>query len=147
MVEIREVDGITHAGLLNFMNDLDAAAPRLQAVHLLRGIWLVAVDENNVAVGFAGMTRPGLDQVQRCYVLPEQRSIRPRLWRRLLARGAELGWVSPADGKVATIAAITGDRPGDRSILLVDGAGECQRWTLTEELARKIRRELNQRLD
>lgn len=47
----------------------------------------------------------------------------------------------------AAVAVITGDRPGERFITLGAGDGGFQRWRLSEELARKIRRELNARLD
>lgn len=49
--------------------------------------------------------------------------------------------------KEAAIAVITGDKIGERYITLGERDGEFQRWKLTEDLARKIRRELNVRLD
>jgi hypothetical protein len=49
--------------------------------------------------------------------------------------------------KIAVIAVVTGDQPDDRYITLGVGDGTFERWKLTESLARKIRRELNQRLD
>jgi hypothetical protein len=49
--------------------------------------------------------------------------------------------------KTAKIAAVTGDRPGERYITLGVGDGAFERWKLSEDLARKIRRELNARLD
>ena len=52
----------------------------------------------------------------------------------------------PSD-KIAASATITGDLPGERYITLGERDGMFQRWRLTEEQARKIRRELNQRLD
>jgi hypothetical protein len=48
---------------------------------------------------------------------------------------------------VAAVAVITGDKAGERCIKLGPGDGTFQRWRLSEELARKIRRELNARLD
>jgi hypothetical protein len=54
--------------------------------------------------------------------------------------------VTTSDRKAA-VAVITGDTPGERYITLGEGDGTFQRWKLTEELARKIRRELNGRLD
>jgi hypothetical protein len=47
----------------------------------------------------------------------------------------------------ARIAIITGDEVGERYITLGEGDGSFTRWKLSEELARKIRRELNARLD
>ena len=49
--------------------------------------------------------------------------------------------------KIARVAAITGDQPDERYITLGEGDGTFVRWKLSESLARKIRRELNQRLD
>lgn len=54
--------------------------------------------------------------------------------------------MTPSD-KEAAIAVITGDKVGERYITLGERDGEFQRWKLTEDLARKIRRELNARLD
>jgi hypothetical protein len=51
------------------------------------------------------------------------------------------------DERTAKIAAVTGDRPGERYITLGEGGGTFDRWKLSEGLARKIRRELNSRLD
>lgn len=48
---------------------------------------------------------------------------------------------------IALVAVVTGDKPGERRITLGAGDGTFQRWKLTEELARKLRRELNERLD
>lgn len=49
--------------------------------------------------------------------------------------------------QIASVAVITGDKPEERYITLGQGDGSFQRWKLSEMLARKIRRELNQRLD
>lgn len=51
------------------------------------------------------------------------------------------------NAEVAAIAVITGDKPDDRYITLGIGDGTFQRWKLSEILARKLRRELNERLD
>lgn len=49
--------------------------------------------------------------------------------------------------KVAIVAVVTGDRPDERYITLVEEGGSFQRWKLSELLAKKVRREFNQRLD
>lgn len=49
--------------------------------------------------------------------------------------------------KEAEIAVVTGDRPEDYCITLGKGDGTFERWKLSYDLAKKIRRELNQRLD
>ncbi|MCP3368292.1 hypothetical protein [Bradyrhizobium cajani] len=55
--------------------------------------------------------------------------------------------MAPGTDRVAAVVVITGDTPGERYITLGEADGTFQRWRLTEEQARKIRRELNSRLD
>ena len=49
--------------------------------------------------------------------------------------------------QTATVAVITGDKPDDRCITLGPGDGTFQRWKLSESLLKKIRREINEKLD
>jgi hypothetical protein len=49
--------------------------------------------------------------------------------------------------KRALIAGIVEPVKGELYVLLGEGDHTCERWLLTESLARKLRRELNQRLD
>jgi hypothetical protein len=59
------------------------------------------------------------------------------------------GWkqVSKTEVFEAVVAVITGDKPDDRSITLGVGDGTFQRWKLTDSLLKKLRREINERLD
>lgn len=54
--------------------------------------------------------------------------------------------LSHSDAETVTVAAIV---PEGEEIILMLGPGDhsCQRFKLTESLARKLRRELNERLD
>jgi hypothetical protein len=47
----------------------------------------------------------------------------------------------------AVIAGITEPNKGELYLLLGEGDHNCQRWKISESLARKLRRELNERLD
>lgn len=49
--------------------------------------------------------------------------------------------------KKAVVADVVEEVRGDFIIVLGEGDHTCQRWQLTESLAKKIRRELNRRLD
>jgi hypothetical protein len=55
--------------------------------------------------------------------------------------------VSLTEDLTATVACITGDRVDERYITLGVGDGTFQRWKLTDSLLKKIRREINERLD
>ena len=52
-----------------------------------------------------------------------------------------------SETKEAVVAVITGERPHDYCITLGIGDGTSERWKLSYALARKLRRELNERLD
>ena len=54
---------------------------------------------------------------------------------------------SVSEDKEAKIACITGDRPDDYCITIGPGDGTFVRWKISYETAKKLRRELNQRLD
>lgn len=58
-----------------------------------------------------------------------------------------MGLRLPDNHAEAVIAVVTGDKPDERYITLGPGDGTFQRWKLSEVLARKLRRELNERLD
>ena len=47
----------------------------------------------------------------------------------------------------ARVACITGDKPDDYCITIGPGDGTFVRWKISYETAKKLRRELNQRLD
>lgn len=67
-----------------------------------------------------------------------------------MVRNAPILQSEPEDNgtdKIAKIAVVTGDRPDERYITLVEEGGSFQRWKLSEILAKKVRREFNQRLD
>lgn len=49
--------------------------------------------------------------------------------------------------KTALVAAITEPVKGELYVMLGEGDHDCVRWKITQELARKLRRELNQKLD
>lgn len=51
------------------------------------------------------------------------------------------------DDETAAVAVVTDDMNGNYFLTLGVGDGTFKRWKLTEKLARKIRRELNERLD
>jgi hypothetical protein len=52
-----------------------------------------------------------------------------------------------SEDKEAIIACITGDKPDDYCITIGPGDGTFVRWKISYETAKKLRRELNQRLD
>lgn len=52
-----------------------------------------------------------------------------------------------SEDREAIIACITGDRPDDYCITIGPGDGTFVRWKISYETAKKLRRELNQRLD
>jgi hypothetical protein len=52
-----------------------------------------------------------------------------------------------SEATVARVAAITEPADGEFYIMLGEGDGECTRWLLSGDLARKIRRELHDALD
>jgi hypothetical protein len=54
--------------------------------------------------------------------------------------------MSPED-KTAAVAVVTNDHDGNYFITLGVGDGTCERWKVKESLARKLRRELNDRFD
>lgn len=49
--------------------------------------------------------------------------------------------------KKALVADVVEETRGEFVIVLGEGDHDCQRWRLTESLARKLRRELNAKLD
>jgi hypothetical protein len=51
------------------------------------------------------------------------------------------------DCQTAAVAGITEPNKGEIYIMLGEGNHDCTRWRLTESLARKLRRELNDKLD
>jgi hypothetical protein len=56
--------------------------------------------------------------------------------------------MTPAyDCKAAFVADIVEPSPGEYYIMLGEGNHDCERWRLTEDIARKLRRALNARLD
>ena len=55
--------------------------------------------------------------------------------------------ISTTEQLDAHVAVITGDNPDDRYITLGIGDGTFQRWHLTDSLLKKLRREINERLD
>jgi len=56
--------------------------------------------------------------------------------------------VTPAyDCKTAQVAAIIEPTKGEFYIMLGRGDHTCERWRIDESLARKLRKELNQKLD
>lgn len=55
--------------------------------------------------------------------------------------------VSRTEELVAAVAVISGDRPNERYITLGPGDGTFQRWKLDDGLLKKLRREINARLD
>lgn len=59
------------------------------------------------------------------------------------------GWkdVSRTVIREAVVAVITGDAEDDRYITLGPGDGTSDRWKLTDSLLKKLRREINARLD
>jgi hypothetical protein len=54
---------------------------------------------------------------------------------------------SLSEDREAKIACITGDKPDDYCITIGPGDGTFVRWKISYETAKKLRRELNQRLD
>lgn|GEM_PF-4796723 len=52
-----------------------------------------------------------------------------------------------SEDREAKIACITGDKPDDYCITIGPGDGTFVRWKISYETAKKLRRELNQRLD
>jgi hypothetical protein len=54
---------------------------------------------------------------------------------------------SVSEDREAKIACITGDKPDDYCITIGPGDGTFVRWKISYETAKKLRRELNQRLD
>lgn len=79
-VDIREVCGIVHASLLNYLNTHQAGFfPRLATKHLAYGNWWLAINEANMAVGFAGLVpmtpfdQVGVGYLKRAYVIREYR--------------------------------------------------------------------------
>lgn len=56
--------------------------------------------------------------------------------------------MTPAyDCKTAMVAAIVEPTKGELYIMLGAGDHSCERWRIDEDLAKKLRRELNARLD
>jgi hypothetical protein len=51
------------------------------------------------------------------------------------------------DCKTAQVAAVIEPSKGELYVMLGEGNHDCTRWRLTESLARKLRRELNDKLD
>jgi hypothetical protein len=51
------------------------------------------------------------------------------------------------DCKKAFVAGIVEPVKGEIYVMLGEGNHDCERWLLTESLARKLRRELNEKLD
>ena len=49
--------------------------------------------------------------------------------------------------KKAAVAAVVEPVKGEIYVMLGEGNHDCERWLLTESLARKLRRELNAKLD
>ena len=96
---IREVDGISHAEVLHYLNgEAPDRFPPLSARHLERGYWWLVRTWNRSIVGFAGMTpmTPFVDvgYLKRAYISPAHRGngLHFKLLRLREARAREIGW-------------------------------------------------------
>ncbi len=96
---IREVDGISHAEVLHYLNgEAPDRFPPLKTRHLERGFWWLVRTWNKSIVGFAGMTpmTPFVDvgYLKRAYIMPAHRGngLQFKLLRLREAKAREIGW-------------------------------------------------------
>jgi GNAT superfamily N-acetyltransferase len=95
---IREVDGLVHGGLLNYMNNYGDHFPQLQTRHLVDGHWWIAQAMDGLVVGFAGMVpMTPFDRVgylKRAFVLRDHRGrgLQGCFLREREKRARQLGW-------------------------------------------------------
>jgi RimJ/RimL family protein N-acetyltransferase len=131
MIDIREVDGVAYFDLLREMNGFEPEVfPPLEIRHFTGGSWWVAISDDGMAVGFAGMVKMipfnGYVYMKRAYVHPDYRGrgIQQEFLRLREDKARELGYL-------ALVAECSGCNTPSRCNFKRAGFSECspeQAW-------------------